>query len=266
VKYPELFTEPTPGLTHFMKSYGVDLTGSMHNGLTSRILGILMRPHAEKLLSDIVANKMPVLYPMMQDILEKLDVDLEEISKAGIERKQAFGNDTVQVTMSFLNEVIYNIHKIKSVTQKALERKAKMNANTKEINRRKHMLAVLSEHGVVLQYPPDLQKAYNKILRNAHVVQRNAVLKEHGIMIPSNGSYGANRARDAAYSKVKWNPSPHTANLVGLNVKPEEDLLKFPAREEELKGLFSGGNPTRTLRYRRKHRNARKTRKHKSRK
>jgi hypothetical protein len=53
------------------------------------------------------------------------------------------------------------------------------------------------------------------------------------------------------YSKVK------TGDLLGMNEKREEDLLRFPSREEELKDLFKGGRGKKS----RKSKKAKKSRK-----
>jgi hypothetical protein len=233
VKYPELFSmrpdecESSPYLgAMYLKPLGIDVS-------KDGFLEVLLRPHLRSIAQIRRTGDMKLLRPIVDDVLNKLDVDEEDVNlyiypaRPGYEggavprwsnRSLPPGSEHLRKTIEFLQAAVRLAapdigDPLKTRTQKAAEKQAKANAERSAKER-----------------------------EETRRVRRNATLVEHGYKPRSGLTYwNEQRERNSAYSGIMMKlhkAAPPSANLLGLHDKPEENLLKFPSVEEELAPLF----------------------------
>ena len=243
-KYPELFSlnpedlesPPYPAAT-YLKTLGIDVS-------KEGFLEVLLRPHLMTIQRNRSAGDVKQLRTIVDDVLNKLDIDEMDVDMyiypyifgqgpgpRWTNATMALGLDRMRSTIDYLQAAVRLAAPpiggpLKTRTQKAAERQAKANAVT-------------------------LAREQAEVRR----VERNALLAEHGVKInrPDVKRYGTiaaaaeaeERLRNRKYAEIITRirkTAPPSANLLGLHEKPEENLLIFPSREEELASVFKPAN------------------------
>ena len=289
-RHPELFSmkisASDPGVQCVIKRFGIDVS---KDGL----LEILFRPHVSLLCN----GKRFDLSPVIGDVIQKLDVDPLDFASAGIRSggyNSVWDDNTYHdQQMGQLREIIYNLYKLKTKTQKAAERKAAANAAKRFANEkaasdklaRELMIRRSEEEKRILQQSlreaakaqaapitsTAVQSEASKRATELLAARREEARRDREYQrILAEEEVARKRAiRNAKLAKHGKIPVP-TADLLGLHsasaaAKPEEkDLLNMSAIHKkeianDLASIFSGGS-SRTRKHKsRKHRKVRKS-------
>uniref|UniRef100_A0A6C0ARE6 Uncharacterized protein n=1 Tax=viral metagenome TaxID=1070528 RepID=A0A6C0ARE6_9ZZZZ len=280
-----------PGVKCVIKRFGIDVS---KDGL----LEILLRPHVSLLCN----GKRFDLSLVIGDVIQKLDVDPLDFASAGI---RSGGYNSVWDDNTYhdqqigqLREIIYNLHKLKTRTQKAAERKASANAAKRLSNEkaasdklaRELMLRSEEEKRILQQALREaakaqaapitstavqseaLKRAAEKMAANREEARRDREYKRILEEERKAEERAKRNAKLAAHGKLPM----ATADLLGLHsssaaAKPEEkDLLNINGIRKkqianDLASIFSGGS-SRTRKHKssnnRKVRKSSKSRKH----
>jgi hypothetical protein len=280
--HPELFSmklsASDSGVQCVIKRFGIDVS---KDGL----LEILLRPH----ISLLCNGKRFDLSPVIGDVIQKLDVDPLDFATVGIRSggyNSVWDDNTYhQQQIGQLRDIIYNLYRLKTRTQKAAERKASANAAKRFSNEkaasdklaRELMLRREEERRILQQSLREAPKVRSAPITSTAVqseaLKRRAEMiaerreearrdREYQRILAQEEVARKRAVRNAKLAKHGKIPVP-TADLLGLNsssaaAKPEEkDLLNMSAIHKkeianDLASIFLGGSSH--------------TRKHKSRK
>lgn len=241
-KHPELFLMrgwvPTDPNVHCMKTrYGIDVT-------KDSLLEVLLRPHMRTLCNG--GDNISSTYYVVTNVLDMLDIDEPFARTQGIPPPNTVfqsSDNNAGTYISYLRQIISNLHKLKTRTQLAEERRVAME--------------LLQKQAAAAREEERRDKEYVRIKRNPRLMlsgkvlvprkERNAALAEHGI-IPTAGT------------------NADLLDLYSPTTATEPELLDMNAlRKAEVKknldGLFGGKRRTRRYNHRR-NRTIRKSRKY----
>jgi hypothetical protein len=153
VTHPALFSmrvsPDDPGVHCLRTRFGVDVT-------QDNLLSVLLRPHAKRICDSLAPDgrkEAPTafMYSIVKEALNNLDIDVEDLEKIGVvsSYNSGYTEETyIHKQISYLREALFNLHKLKTKTQKAAEHAAIVEANKLANERRAAMCAAAPRHRV----------------------------------------------------------------------------------------------------------------------
>jgi len=255
INYPALFSmrvsPDDPGVHCLRTRFGVDLTKEY-------ILEVLLRPHAKRICDSLAPRgrkeaPQDIMYFIVKEALNNLDIDFEDLAKIGlgVSHNSGWAEDTfIHQYIHLLQGAIFNLHRLKTRTQKAAERAAAADAERRRAEQLIVSKRLAAEREAAKREEMRRNMEYNRILEEerkaAERAARNAKLAAHGkLPVPEGDLLGLHPAPAAAAAAG--------GNLLNMNAARKAEIAA------NLEGLFGGKSRTR------KHKNRRAQKSQKSR-
>jgi len=275
INHPALFSmrvsPDDPGVHCLRTRFGVDVT-------QDNLLSVLLRPHAKRICDSLAPHgrkekPQDFMYSIVKEALNNLDIDVEDLEKIGVvsSYNSGYTEETyIHKQISYLREALFNLHKLKTKTQKSTERAAVVEADRRRGEQRAAARLRDAELEAARRAPISEMEAAR---RAAERIRLEQLIERQRLAADAEAARyeGASRRkveRMAAVRAARGPRPPPEENLLGLHsaaaANAEVNLLNMnAARKAEiaanLEGLFGGKSRTR------KHKNRRVRKLHKSR-